>query len=379
MQLNCDLSSPSGQVVQPGWAGNDGNIDGLTFWSSIWESSRDTTLWSISMMGSVEPGTWVLRCQEPAGGARDWHAYLADGWGWSRGVWFLQDDPTSTLCHPATTDSCISVAAFGAATDYWDGEAIGERHRYSSVGPRIGGGKTIDVAAPADPFVPSPLADVADDSPNDPPYGLFSGTSGAGPHVAAAAVLLKQLNPDADGDEVRQQLRDGARVDEFVAADADTFPDDAWGYGKLSAHASAYGEAPPVPPVSPVQVDLELTAVRKDAETCTVTGQAVVAGHPDATARWDTDYDGVWDSGFQAEPFEFELAPDAVTVLRAQAAADGWWVGGEALVFRVPNPCPRRGCEGCQSGVAGGGASWLAALVLLAVRRRRYRSINSEA
>jgi len=371
--LDCELTSPGGDAIHLGWSGLDGEVAGLNAWSSDWVSDRDTGLFSISLMGDVEPGTWVVRCQEPGGGARDWHAYLADGWGWSRGVWFLQDDPGSTLCHPSTVDSCVSVAAFGAATSYWDGEAIGERHLYSSVGPRIDGGKTIDLAAPADPFVPAPLAEVAEDAPNDPPYSLFSGTSGAGPHVAAAAVLLKELDPGADGAGVRQALRDGARVDEFVAADADGFPDDAWGYGKLGAYGSAYGELPPAPPAVPLPVALELTATRKDAETCTIAGLAAVPEQPGVTARWDFDYDGEWDSGFQSEPFEFELAPDEVTVLRAQAAVDGWWVGGRAAIYRAPERCPRRGCQGCGTSGAPGEAGWLLALVLLAVARRGRR------
>ena len=372
VELACRLTSPGGEEIAIDWSGYAPDIAGLDAWSSLWESGRDTTLWSISLQGSVEPGTWVLRCDDAGGGSHDFHAYLADGYGWSRGAWFLQDDPTSTLCHPSTADACVSVAAFGATTPYWDGEAVGERHLYSSVGPRIDDGKTIDVTAPADPFVPAPLADVAEDFPNDPPYRLFGGTSGAGPHVAAAALLLKELDPDTDGEEVRQQLRDGARVDSFVAAEADTFPDDAWGWGKLSAYASAYGESPPAPPFAPVEVTVDLAAVRKDGETCTVTGTATVAGHEDARVRWDLGYDGDWTSGFQAAPIEFEMAPDEVTVIRAQAAADGWWVGGEAVIYRAPDPCPR-GCASCRSGVAGGGASWLVALVALAMRRRRDR------
>jgi MYXO-CTERM domain-containing protein len=266
------------------------------------------------------------------------------------------------------------VAAWGASSDYWDGEARGDRHLYSSVGPRIDGGKTVDLAAPADPFVPAPLAEVAEDSPNDPPYSLFSGTSGAGPHVAAAAVLLRQLSPDADGEELRQSLRDGARVDPFVAADADTFPDDAWGYGKLSAHGSAYGEAPTAAPTAPVQVEVELTAFWDGDERCAVTGVATVAGHPDAPVRWDLGYDGEWDTGFQPEPVEFELEPDEVTVVRAQASARGWWVGGQAVVFHAPDPCPRRGCTGCRSGLTDGGTPGLVMLGILAAIRRRRRS-----
>ena len=372
VELACRLISPGGEEVDLDWGGAGPDIAGVETWSASWESSRGSTLWSTWLDGAIEAGTWRIGCQDAAGGSRDFHAYLADGWSWSRGAWFLQDDPTSTLCLPSTADSCVTVAAWGAASDYWDGEGRGERHLYSSVGPRIDGGKTVDVAAPADPFVPAPLSEVSEDAPNDPPYGLFSGTSGAGPHVAAAAVLLRELDPDADGEELRQSLRDGARVDSFVAADADTFPDDAWGYGKLSAHTSAYGESPATPPAAPVQVDVELVASWDTDERCAVTGVATVAGQPNARVRWDLDYDGEWDTGFLPEPVEFELAPDEVRVLRAQAAADGWWVGGQAVIFHAPDPCPKRGCTGCRAGPTGGDAVGLMLVVaLLAIRRRR--------
>jgi len=368
--LSCAITSPHGATWDVDWAGEDGELGELSTWGFHWTSDRDTSLWTMTLYGApLDAGTWVMRCTDPGAGGRDWHAYLSDGSSWGRGTFFLQEQDTSNMTHPSTADVCTSVAAFAGSREYYNGERVGERHLYSGVGPRINGGKTVDVAATADPFAPIATAEV-EDGANHPAYRYFSGTSGAGPHVTAAAVLLTQLNPDLNGEEIRELLRDGARVDAQVEADADSFPDDAWGYGKLSAYRSAYDEPPPEAADAPVAVVAELVAV-DDGDRCLVTATGLADGVPDATFRWDVDYDGDWDTEFVGAPHEFAADPGDVKVVRVQAAAGGWWIGGTSLIWTVDDPCPApTACSGCSTGAAPGGAT-VAGLLMLGARRRR--------
>ena len=380
VEVACELTDPEGAVWDVAFDGEDGAIGDLDTWSFTWASPRDTTLWTLTLSGELTAGTWVLRCGHDGAGGRLFHAYLNDGFSWSRGAYWLQEQDRSNLTLPSTADSCVSVAAFAGSRTYWDGEEVGERHLYSGMGPRIDGGKTIDVAAPADPFVPVPGAEV-EFGFTHPAYDYFSGTSGAGPHVAAAAVLLKELEPDADGEAVRQLLREGARTDAVVDADALAgYPDDAWGYGKLSAYRSAFGEAPAPPPQAPGVVAVELDAVDDGDGRCLATATGVADGVPDATFRWDVDYDGEWDTGFEGAPHEFDVAPGEVKVVRVQAAAGGWWIGGTSLIWQADDPCPAPGaCRDCAASVGGSAYPALGLAVLLLATRRRRTAIRSTA
>lgn len=61
----------------------------------------------------------------------------------------------------------------------------------------------IDVAAPGQ----SILSTMPTDNPNEPKYGLLSGTSMASPHVAGVLALLKSTNPDATPAQLIAGLR----------------------------------------------------------------------------------------------------------------------------------------------------------------------------
>ena len=369
--LECELTAPTGEALDLSFDGGGEPIAGMSTWGFSWISERDTKLWTITLQSATaEPGTWVLRCEDVGSeDDRTFHAFLSDGTGWSRATRFLQESDFSTLCLPSTADSCISVAAYGGDQAYWDGEQPGERHLYSSMGPRMDGGKTIDVAAPADPFVPAPLAD-DEDGATHPVYRRFSGTSGAGPHVAAAVVLLRELYPDATADELRQMVRDGARIDAHVEADGEPVPGDGWGYGKLSTHRSAFGGAPAPRPAYPLDVTAAVRA-RGVEGVCVARAIGSVAGRADARFRWDVGYDGAWDSEFANAGHPFEVTPGEVVVLRGQASVDGWWVGGASLIWRAPDRCPSRyACSGCAS-TGGRSVAPLGLLILLGIRRRR--------
>jgi len=103
---------------------------------------------------------------------------------------------------PATADSAISVAAYNPLND-------GGINAFSGQGPRIDGRPDVDLAAPG-----STVFSISAFTPGD--FTPFGGTSAAGPHVAGAAALLRQLLPGLDSGTCRAWLRAGAAQDEHT-------------------------------------------------------------------------------------------------------------------------------------------------------------------
>jgi hypothetical protein len=60
-------------------------------------------------------------------------------------------------------------------------------------------------------------------------YRQFSGTSAAGPHVAAAAAIVQQKWPGDDMNQIAAHLTSSAAMDGFTGS----VYNDTWGYGKL--------------------------------------------------------------------------------------------------------------------------------------------------
>ena len=150
----------------------------------------------------------------------DVHGYFYDdASGWSSASSWSSVDPSYTVTWPATADSIISVAAYNP-----DGD--GGINTFSGWGPRVDGVDNVTLAAPGsvvfstDTFTPGQ-------------FTSFGGTSSAGPHVAGAAALLRQLKPDLDQAELKAALVGGATVDNFVQDPT------RWGAGKLRVMASA--------------------------------------------------------------------------------------------------------------------------------------------
>ena len=187
--------------------------------------------------GSVE-GDWTFNFIGPD---TELHGYFGENtFSWvSAGYWVNGLSGDYTVTWPATADSAITVAAYTAAGD-------GDIDSYSGWGPRIDGVSIMDIAAPGQGvYSASPW--------NNGDFIRFGGTSGAGPHVAGAAALLKELFPDLDNGKCREYLRAGAQQDVYTTDPA------RWGAGKLRIYSSivnvltAIAETPPHP-------DLELGA-----------------------------------------------------------------------------------------------------------------------
>lgn len=352
VELQCTLADPLGNALPIVEDSVQVLVD-TSVVSTRWDSPRGTALLSLEMSrptGLV--GGWSIDCTHAAP-SLGIHAYLDDSLtSWGRGVTFDQEVPSSTMCSPSTADRCLAVAAYlwQHAAPY--GGDPGDLAPYSSLGPRIDGGKTIDIAAPSDPFAPYP-------SIEDPAlgfdglffqnnYAAFSGTSGAGPHVAAVAALLRQDQPVRSGETINEQIFAGAAVDAETSANPD-----GWGRGRVRAHQALYDEPGPARPDF-VGRDLSVEFVPDDGECIAVLSVDDV-DWPSPSSRWDEDYDGTWDTEFiEGTSHELTLTADAPAIdVRVEFGQQGWRIGGAALTAEAPASCfePFEGTTDGTSGV----------------------------
>ena len=211
---------PQLTLTPPGGAGivipNDGSTvsdQGYDIYGLITISDRGTRRWDLRIEqggGGGLDGDWQFHFSLPM----PMHAYFVDdvsGW-YSASSWSAET-MQHTVTWPATADSAISVAAYNPAAD-------GDINSFSGWGPRIDGRPSVDIAAPGSTVYTCRSWGLGQ-------YTAFGGTSSAGPHVAGAAALLRQLFPSMDNGLCRALLRAGAGTDEH------TGDPDRWGAGKL--------------------------------------------------------------------------------------------------------------------------------------------------
>ena len=177
----------------------------------------------------MRSGEYTLRATAQ-GEAFDMHVFVDDRWtGWGEGINLATPDPTSTLCWPATGDAAFGVGAYaGVQASSFDGAGSepGELRYYSSRGPRLDGAVGIDIVAPDDPLSPIPAGALVPGSYAW--YSRFGGTSGAGPHVAGAMALLRQVYPSATVGELEEHL-----INHTLRDLSDELPNPESGWGKI--------------------------------------------------------------------------------------------------------------------------------------------------
>jgi len=234
-----ELTPPGGSPIVLPYDGGTVYEQGYGIYALITISDRGTRRWDIRIATDPEggnlDGSWDFHFSIAPGGGI--HGFFYDDIsGWTSASDWAVEVQTHTVTWPATADSAISVAAYQPADD-------GGINSYSGWGPRIDGRPDVDIAAPgstvwsAHPFTPGN-------------YTPFGGTSGAGPHVAGAVALLKQLMPDIDPGQCRAWLRAGAGQDEH------TSDPNRWGAGKLRIYAAIaaaltnVADTPPSPELS---------------------------------------------------------------------------------------------------------------------------------
>jgi subtilisin family serine protease len=136
---------------------------------------------------------------------------------------------------PATSDSSLVNGSY--STRGFDGYGgvgggsvpAGEISAFSGRGKRVDGETLLDVCSPGnyDVYTTRSHTDAGQYPPGG--YRQFSGTSAAGPHVAAAAAIVQQAYPHADMGQVEWLINSGAVADVYTGA----VHNDTWGYGKL--------------------------------------------------------------------------------------------------------------------------------------------------
>jgi len=115
-------------------------------------------------------------------------------------------------------------------------------------------------------------------------YRWFSGTSAAGPHVAAASALLLQWDPTLNHNQVQTMLQQSARTDAFTGVT----PNAEWGHGKLDVLA-AVNQAPVSDANGPYQAECQYpsTTIPLDG-----TGSSDPNAGDVLTYSWSTDCSG---------------------------------------------------------------------------------------
>ncbi|MCD6499353.1 MAG: S8 family serine peptidase, partial [Deltaproteobacteria bacterium] len=320
------LHTPSGETVDLGVDGIQTTLqDGQTSVAAYRDDSdRGTAMfdlyvykWNGNVMAPIEFGTWLLSMRDttdptPAGPV-EVSGFVSDEMsGWGVGARFTTNVSEEHLIgFPATADSAVSVAAYAGRSDppfnAYPGRQ-GQLRSYSCRGTRLDGLSVMDVAGPDNPLSSTSRMDYWGNMTI--PYGAFmefGGTSGASPHVAGTAALVKQVHPDWTGQQVRDAIRAGALVDGDVVSDGITAVEDLWGAGKVRAYEAVYGESPIVddPPtitIAPVDgyvsENLSVVASVSDKEDAV----------SDLHLFWDIDYDGQWDVKDAAADQPFETA-----------------------------------------------------------------------
>jgi subtilisin family serine protease len=370
------VNAPRGLTFGPG-------IIGLVESSVTMRGTQMTHVSLFSMRAPLPEGEWTASIQADAGAPVEADLYVADNKAdWAGGFSFAQNDPTRTICYPSTADKTISVGAYvlHASPAFAGAGMEGQLARYSSRGPRIDGDPGIEIVAPDNPM--STLSTMANRISTSA-YMPFGGTSGAGPHVAAAAALLRQLNPEAAPGVIRAALLDHARNDGFAPADnrAET------GRGKLDVSA-ALGITPArgTPPALTLRAPSRVGPMREARMELTVMDDGPAS---ELRARWDLDYDGTPDTPWQpVGPQPIRAGVDGFLNVRVEVRDGQGYVSATTtriqvvpleqvpMADRAFDPMFNMGCGCATPGGPSRGAGPWAGLALLGViaGRRRLRA-----
>lgn len=225
-------------------------------YSSLASSTNGTHKMQVTVIGfnqqtqlytKLQQGEWKLVIQGDATAKVKFHMFVTDDRSsWNQGVRFsVGVSDQSTGCWPSTADNAIGIGAYtgrpGEPYSYTP-EKAGEIRAYSGAGPRIDGQPLLWLAAPDNPLAAvSPLTDYPELPIGYGQYLVYGGTSGASPHVAAAAALMLEKNPQWGHTEVKDALKKGSLADTQVGQ----VPNESWGYGKLRIYRTLFGKEPP--------------------------------------------------------------------------------------------------------------------------------------
>jgi len=232
------LKSPRGGMIT--LAGDITDVDGYNFWFEASTSPRGTCAMNLNVDIGSNPdltGTWELHVVNETTGPIEIICNVADDiTSWAGGAEFLNHyTDQRNVTWPATADGAFvngsySTRGFEGYSGVGSGTiSVGEISAFSGRGARIDGRHLLDIVSPGNYDVYT-----TNSSQNGAGYPIgsyrqFSGTSAAGPHVAAACALVRQAFPSASMKDVASLLTSHAETDVFTGA----VYNDTWGWGKL--------------------------------------------------------------------------------------------------------------------------------------------------
>ncbi len=239
VELSFSLEDPYGSSID---LDGDSLVQYISTWgiySDFWVSPRETAEYDLFVYGTNnEPviGTWTLTVHHPGGPGFELNGNLADdASSWEGGAeWIDYRSNDKTVTWPATADSAFVLGSYSTrGYEQYLGVGsgsiqTGEISLFSGRGARIDGISILSLAAPGNYDVYTARS-IYGFPYTHGGYRQFSGTSAAGPHVAAAAALVWQADPDLARIEVEQLLEQYAIEDEWTGA---TY-NDTWGHGKI--------------------------------------------------------------------------------------------------------------------------------------------------
>ena len=287
--LTFRLKSPMGGMIT--LTGGNAYVNGYYVWSDASTSPRGTCAMHVYVDYNTNPsltGTWELHVVNKSGAPVEVISNVADDvTSWAGGAEFLNyysNDRNVTW--PATADGAFvngsySTRGFEGYGGVGGGSIpAGQISAFSGRGTRIDGRHLLDIVSPGNYDVYSTMSSRIGAGYPLGSYRQFSGTSAAGPHVAAACALVQQAFPFATMKDVAFLLTANAATDAFTGG----VYNDTWGWGKLRIlhavgrpdrrrrhrarrRASARPPRPELPePVQPDDVDPLLSPVGRPRE-----------------------------------------------------------------------------------------------------------------
>lgn len=236
--LTFRLRSPLGSEII--LEGSVSSVDGYYVWFDKSTSTRGTCAFSLYVSNDLNPhclGTWEFGVDNNTASEIEIISNVADHLSsWAGGAeWLDYATDQNNVTWPATADSAFVNGSY--STRGFEGYGgvgggtipPGEISAFSGRGVRIDGKHLLDICSPGNYDVYSTRTHQNGAGYPLGSYRQFSGTSAAGPHVAAAVALVQQAFPAATMEEVAEKLTSNAATDEYTG---DVY-NDTWGYGKL--------------------------------------------------------------------------------------------------------------------------------------------------